>query len=95
MSETDLDYQFFQLIWPNLLDIFSMVKGVHPPDPSLNIGTHWKRYPNFTGLRIRGEGGELIGSETCYFILPCNQDGKPLEPVVILVRQWRDLRRYF
>lgn len=89
-----LNYQQFLEIWTNLFDIFETIHKVNHPDSSIGISSYWKYHNNFTDLRIYGENGEIIGSETCYFILPCNQNGTPINPPAILLKEWREIRTY-
>ena len=89
-----MNYQQFLAIWPEIFAIFTTISDIHPPDISLGLNTHWKYYHNFTESKIYGENGELIGTEKCYFILPCNEYGEPLTTPNILLREWRDIRQY-
>ena len=89
-----LNYQQFLEIWTNLFDIFETIHKLNPPDSSIGLSYYWKCYNNFTDSKIYGENGEIIGSETCYFILPCDQDGTPINPPVIILKEWREIRRY-
>ena len=87
-----MNYQQFLEIWGNLFAIFETINRVNPPN--ICIDSHWKCHNNFTESKIYGEDGKIIGSETCYFILPCNQNGTPIHPPIILLREWRDIRQY-
>jgi hypothetical protein len=89
-----LNYQQFLEIRPNLLAIFETINKVNPPNQTINIGSHWKFYQNFTESKIYGQQGEVIGSETCYFILLCDEYGEPLSPHTILLREWLEIRQY-
>jgi hypothetical protein len=89
-----LNYQQFLEIWSELFAIFETINIVNPPDLTIDIGSHWKSYKNFTETKIYGPQGELIGSETCYFILPCDVGGVPLVPSTVLIREWRNIRQY-
>lgn len=89
-----MNYQQFLEIWPNLIDIFETINTINHPDSSIGLSFYWKYYNNFTDLKIYGESGEIIGSETCYFILPCDHHGTPINPPIILLREWRDIRQY-
>lgn len=89
-----MNYQQFLKIWPNLFDIFKTINTINPPDSSIGLSSYWKYHNNFTDLRIYGENGEIIGSETCYFILLCNQNGTPIDPPIILLKEWREIRKY-
>ena len=82
-----LNYQQFLEIWPNLFAIFETVNRINPPDLTISLSSHWKYHPNFTDSKIYGINGELIGSENCYFILPCNQNGFPINPPTILLKE--------
>lgn len=64
------------------------------PELSIGLGSYWKYHKNFTDSEIYGENGELIGSETCYFILPCDQNGTPINPPTILLKEWLEIRTY-
>ena len=89
-----MNYQQFLEIWPNLFDIFKTINKVNPPDSSIGIDFHWKYHHNFTDSKIYGVNGELIGSENCYFILLCNQNGFPINPPTILLKERRDIKKY-
>jgi len=89
-----MDYEQFLAIWSNLFDIFETINRVNFPELSIGLSSCWKYHKNFTDLEIYGENGELIGSATCYFILPCNHNGTPINPPTILLREWRDIRQY-
>lgn len=89
-----MNYQQFLNIWPEIFAIFTTISDIHFSDISLRLNTHWKCYNNFTESKIYGPQGELIGTETCYFILPCNEYGEPLVPPTILLREWREIRQY-
>ena len=89
-----LNYQQFIEIWGYLFAIFRTIYAINTPDSNIKINSHWKCYQNFTGSKIYGENRELIGSETCYFILPCNQNGTPINPPSIILREWIDIRQY-
>jgi hypothetical protein len=89
-----LNYQQFLEIWPQLFAIFETINIVNLPYQTINIDSHWKFYQNFTETKIYGPQGELIGSETCYFILPCDEYGEPLNPPTILLKEWREIRQY-
>ena len=89
-----MNYQQFLEIWPNLFDIFETINRVNPPDLTISLSSHWKYHNNFTGSKIYGVNGELIGSETCYFILLCDEHGVPLQEPTILLKEWLEIRPY-
>lgn len=89
-----MDYLHFQSIRKNLINLCMKHPTIYPPNETLSFTHHWRAVANFTDDRIYNESGQLIGSENCYFILPCDEDGNPLEPVEILLREWRDIRSY-
>lgn len=89
-----MDYQQFQDIKQNLVNLCLLQPKLHPPNESLSLPYYWKCEPNFIETDIYGANKEIIGSESCYFILPCDEKGTPLEPIQILLREWRDIRQY-
>lgn len=92
--EDFLNYQQFQQIWPDLIEVFESITQIRPPAPDIEIPYYWKSYHNFTDSEIYGENGELIGTQNCYFILLCNHNGTPINTPTILLREWRDIRQY-
>lgn len=89
-----MTYEQFQEIWPELFQLFEQNPNIYPPDSSVGIKTHWKRHTNFTNSKIYGKDGEVIGTENCHFILPCDKSGTPIEPRTIILKEWRDIRQH-
>ncbi|MEX0598731.1 MAG: hypothetical protein WD512_19765 [Candidatus Paceibacterota bacterium] len=77
-----------------MFQLFEQNPNIYPPSSEIGLTTHWKRHNNFTNSPIYGQKNEVLGSENCYFILPCKENGAPVEPKTILLKEWRDIRQF-
>jgi hypothetical protein len=86
---------FTEYIEPVIVSRIQSQPLIHTPVPPKGLSPYWKMLPNETGEAIILDPSKpAIVSQDSYFILPCNEDGSPISPPQILLRELRDIKEY-
>jgi hypothetical protein len=86
---------FTKYVVPVILNEFHGQPLIHTPHPPEGLSPYWKMLPNETGEEIILDPSKpAIVSQDSYLILPCNEDGSPISPPQILLRELRDIKEY-
>jgi hypothetical protein len=89
-----LSSTFEKYILPAILHKFQGQKLLHTPNTK-DLPVYWKSLQNDTGESIYlADNLPQLVSKDSFFILSCNADGMPIEPLEINYRERSDIQEY-